>query len=126
MATRTLRRAGERGEGRWQRISWDEAMTEIVDAMLDTIQEFLPSPLEGKNLEGRASAEEDAETVARRRAEDEPFCAYVFKTLADPFAGRITIFRVFSCTSSENSLSRINFWKDSRVDFSGSFFWAFT
>ena len=33
-----LRRAGERGEGRWQRISWDEALSEIADNMLDAIQ----------------------------------------------------------------------------------------
>ena len=37
-----LRRAGERGEGRWQRISWDEALSEIADAMLDAIQEAGP------------------------------------------------------------------------------------
>jgi anaerobic selenocysteine-containing dehydrogenase len=40
-----LRRAGERGEGRWQRISWDEAMTEIADAMLDTIQQEGPQSI---------------------------------------------------------------------------------
>jgi len=40
-----LRRAGERGEGRWQRISWDEAMTEIADAMLDTIQDEGPQSI---------------------------------------------------------------------------------
>jgi DMSO reductase family type II enzyme molybdopterin subunit len=34
-----LRRAGERGEGRWQEISWDEALTEIADAMLDAMQD---------------------------------------------------------------------------------------
>jgi DMSO reductase family type II enzyme molybdopterin subunit len=34
-----LRRAGERGEGRWDRVSWDEALTEIADAMLDAIEE---------------------------------------------------------------------------------------
>ena len=33
-----MRRAGERGEGKWQQISWDEALTEIAEAMLDTIQ----------------------------------------------------------------------------------------
>src|SRR3990172_5155645 len=33
-----LKRAGERGEGKWQRITWDEAFTEIADAMLDAIQ----------------------------------------------------------------------------------------
>ncbi|MFQ5458541.1 MAG: molybdopterin-dependent oxidoreductase, partial [Myxococcota bacterium] len=30
-----LRRIGERGEGKWKRISWDEALTEIADAILD-------------------------------------------------------------------------------------------
>ena len=34
-----LRRVGERGEGRWQRISWDEALTEIADELIDTIKE---------------------------------------------------------------------------------------
>jgi DMSO reductase family type II enzyme molybdopterin subunit len=33
-----LRRAGERGEGKWQQISWDEALTDIAEAMLDTMQ----------------------------------------------------------------------------------------
>jgi len=30
-----LKRAGERGEGRWQRISWDQALTEIADQLID-------------------------------------------------------------------------------------------
>ena len=40
-----MRRAGERGEGRWQRISWDEALTEIADAMIDAIVEVGPSSI---------------------------------------------------------------------------------
>ncbi len=37
-----LKRAGERGEGKWQRISWEQALTEIADAMLDAIEEHGP------------------------------------------------------------------------------------
>jgi len=34
-----LKRAGKRGEGRWQRITWTEALTEVADAMIDAIEE---------------------------------------------------------------------------------------
>src|SRR3990170_8684588 len=34
-----LKRAGERGEGKWKRISWDDALAEVADAVLDAIQE---------------------------------------------------------------------------------------
>ena len=37
-----LKRAGERGEGNWDRVSWDEALSEIADATLDAIQELGP------------------------------------------------------------------------------------
>jgi DMSO reductase family type II enzyme molybdopterin subunit len=40
-----LRRAGERGEGKWTRVSWDEALTTVADAMLDTIQESGPDSI---------------------------------------------------------------------------------
>src|SRR3990170_8814238 len=33
-----LKRRGERGEGKWKRIHWDEALGDIADAMLDAIQ----------------------------------------------------------------------------------------
>lgn len=32
-----MRRVGERGSGSWERISWDDALTEIADALLDAI-----------------------------------------------------------------------------------------
>jgi DMSO reductase family type II enzyme molybdopterin subunit len=32
-----LKRAGERGEGKWKRVSWDEALSEIADVMVDTL-----------------------------------------------------------------------------------------
>ncbi len=37
-----LKRAGERGSGKWQRISWDQALTEIADGLIDAIQEVGP------------------------------------------------------------------------------------
>jgi DMSO reductase family type II enzyme molybdopterin subunit len=40
-----LRRAGERGEGRWERVSWDEALDEIADSMLDAIEEGGPESI---------------------------------------------------------------------------------
>jgi len=40
-----MRRAGARGEGRWERIAWDEALTEIADAMIDAIVEVGPSSI---------------------------------------------------------------------------------
>ncbi len=33
-----MRRIGERGEGKWERISWDEALTEIADSIIDVIE----------------------------------------------------------------------------------------
>jgi hypothetical protein len=40
-----LRRIGERGEGRWERISWDEALSETADAMLNAIEEIGPESI---------------------------------------------------------------------------------
>lgn len=37
-----LRRAGERGEGRWERITWDEALAEVADAVVDAIADVGP------------------------------------------------------------------------------------
>ncbi|MCH8346015.1 MAG: molybdopterin-dependent oxidoreductase [Chloroflexi bacterium] len=37
--TKPLKRAGERGEGKWQEVSWDEALTDIADTMLDAVED---------------------------------------------------------------------------------------
>ncbi|MBW2240591.1 MAG: molybdopterin-dependent oxidoreductase [Deltaproteobacteria bacterium] len=34
-----LKRVGPRGSGKWQRVSWEEALDEIADSMIDTIVE---------------------------------------------------------------------------------------
>jgi anaerobic selenocysteine-containing dehydrogenase len=40
-----LRRVGERGEGRWERVSWTQALDAIADSMLDSIQESSPESI---------------------------------------------------------------------------------
>ncbi len=40
-----LKRAGERGEGKWQRVSWDDALTEIADGLIDALQEAGPESI---------------------------------------------------------------------------------
>ena len=62
--------------------------------LLDDINEYMPSPLNRPALEGR-KVEADDETVVIEPTPDGPFAALVFKTMADPYAGRLTIFRVF-------------------------------
>ncbi len=44
-----LKRAGERGSGKWERISWDQALTEIADAFIDAIQEVGPESIFSPN-----------------------------------------------------------------------------
>src|SRR3990172_4152378 len=40
-----LRRAGERGEGKWEEISWDEAITDVADSLLDAIEKSGPESI---------------------------------------------------------------------------------
>ncbi len=64
--------------------------------VLDTIADFLPSPDTRPAQIGTNPKSGDMEE--REGSADAPFSAQVFKTMADPFAGRLTIFRVFSGT----------------------------
>jgi DMSO reductase family type II enzyme molybdopterin subunit len=49
-----LKRAGERGEAKWEQVTWDKALTEIADHMLDAIEEGGPETIirEGTPAEG--------------------------------------------------------------------------
>ncbi|MDE0029756.1 MAG: elongation factor G [Deltaproteobacteria bacterium] len=72
-----------------------------VAALLDGIVAWLPSPLEEAAANGRnpVTGEEDA----RGKSADPPFSAFVFKTIVDPFAGRLSIMRVLSGTLKADS-----------------------
>jgi elongation factor G len=65
-----------------------------IHPLLDLVVDFLPSPLERPAVEG--TRPRGTEVVRRQPAEKEPLSALVFKTIADPFAGKLTLFRVFS------------------------------
>jgi elongation factor G len=64
-----------------------------VQAMLDGVIDYMPSPLDVKEIEG-----EDAEGAAVTRVADdkEPFSALGFKIMSDPFVGQLVFFRVYS------------------------------
>ncbi len=66
-----------------------------VQAMLDAVVEYLPSPTEVKAIEG----ELDNGNRGVRSADDEaPFSALAFKIATDPFVGSLTFMRVYSGT----------------------------
>ena len=70
-----------------------------TNRLLDALVEDLPSPA----MRGPLLALNGGEEVEVAPAEDGPLVAYVFKTTADPYAGRINIFRVYSGTIRSDS-----------------------
>jgi elongation factor G len=64
-----------------------------VQAMLDAVIDFMPSPVDVPAITGHV----DDETEGKRPADDkEPFAALAFKIATDPFVGNLTFFRVYS------------------------------
>ena len=72
-----------------------------TEALLDVINKYLPSPAEREKVGGTHPDTGEAQT--RENAVDDAFSALVFKTMADPYAGRLTIFRVYSGILSGDS-----------------------
>jgi elongation factor G len=68
-----------------------------VSQLLDTILLCLPSPAEMAAIKPpKGINPKDGKEIERKPLNTEPMAAYVFKTIADPFAGRLSIFRVYS------------------------------
>jgi elongation factor G len=64
-----------------------------VQAMLDAVIDYLPSPVDIKPVQG----EDDRGRPAERKAADsEPFAALAFKIMTDPYVGQLTFIRVYS------------------------------
>jgi elongation factor G len=66
-----------------------------VQAMLDAVIDYLPSPLDIPPVTGEL---ENGEQGERKAADDEPFSALAFKIMTDPFVGQLIFFRVYSGT----------------------------
>src|SRR5699024_4845932 len=64
-----------------------------VQALLDAIVEYMPSPTEVKDIRG---INENEEEERRPSDDDAPFSALAFKIATDPFVGSLTFFRVYS------------------------------
>ena len=64
-----------------------------VQAMLDAVIEFLPSPIDIPPVKG---TDEDEKELLRKADDGEKFAALAFKLMTDPFVGQLTFIRVYS------------------------------
>ena len=82
--------------------------------LLDFVEHFLPSPVDRGKFSGLHPDSE--EELTRQPSADEPFAALVYKTLADPYVGRINYFRVYSgVLKPDSQVYNANVGKNERV-----------
>ena len=67
-----------------------------LSILLDHIVEFAPNPATHEAEYGFTDSDQNGERISRKYSNEEPFSAYVFRTIADPFAGRINVMKVVS------------------------------
>jgi elongation factor G len=83
------------------------------DAILNFLVETFPSPAARGKIAGHKTADHKGETIEREVSDSEPVSVSVFKTVADPFAGRITYFKVMSGVL-KNDATLVNFNRSSQ------------
>lgn len=71
-----------------------------VASLLDALIDFAPDPTFRGRMPGK---DPSGAEIQRSVADDEPFSAYVFKTISDPFTGRISLFKVYSGTLTDQT-----------------------
>src|SRR5437763_4447423 len=86
-----------------------------TDRLMDFIVEFTPAATEHESIRGEVTSG-NGEPPARKESDTEPNSLYVFKTISDPFAGRISYFKVFSGVL-KNDASLANFSRNSQEKF---------
>lgn len=67
-----------------------------LQLLLDHLVEFAPNPATHEAEYGFANSDLSGDRISRKYSNDEPFSAYVFRTIADPFAGRINVMKIVS------------------------------
>jgi len=67
-----------------------------ADRIMDFIVDYTPAPSEHEWVQGEAASSGNGEPPRRHETDSEPVSLYVFKTVNDVFAGRISYFKVFS------------------------------
>ena len=72
-----------------------------VQPLLDAIGAYLPSPLDVPAVEGTRPGSDDS--LSRSASNEEPFSALAFKTVTDPYIGRLVYFRVYSGSAKSGS-----------------------
>jgi elongation factor G len=85
-----------------------------ADRVMDFIVDYTPAPSEHEWVQGEAGSNGDA--PKRHEADAEPVSIYVFKTVSDAFAGRISYFKVFSGVL-KNDASLLNFGRSATEKF---------
>ena len=68
----------------------DEGIKELLGAVIN----YLPSPVERKKLKGIDPKTKEPKEISS--SPDAPFCAFVFKSISDPYVGQLTLLRVFA------------------------------
>ena len=71
-----------------------------IDLLMDAINDCLPSPLDRGPKVGIAP--DTGDKIERSPDPDEPFAAMVFKTIADPYSGKLNVLRVYSGTATSD------------------------
>ncbi|MDE3201728.1 MAG: elongation factor G [Acidobacteriota bacterium] len=105
-------------------------MNVACDHLLDFIKVYAPAPIERTPmrvktavLEAVAAQAENGEgagasaSATRKVSDEEPTAVFVYKTMSDPFAGRITFFKVISGVV-KNDASLENYTRHSQEKFS--------
>lgn len=73
-----------------------------AQSLMDAMIEYLPAPSDQPVVKGQKLGADS--TVEYKTAPDAPLSALVFKTVADPFVGKISLFRIYSGTLKSDSV----------------------